>query len=249
MRSVPMVQRARRMIQRRRKPRVMKHSASVELPLPSATPRQAAGLLASAMAIVLASGFAPLDRADWWVENVLPLALLLTLAATLRYWRFSRQAYLAIVVMLAIHELGAHFTYAKVPYDAWLHALTNHSLNAWMGWHRNQFDRLVHLSYGLLFVLPIRELLQRQAMLRGLWLALCTVSFVLATSALYELLEWIGGQYLGDDRAQAFLATQQDPWDAQKDMALALLGALVTLIHARPCKKKGLFIAARAFHN
>lgn len=249
MRSVPMVPRARRMILLRRKPRVMNHSASVELPVSPATPRQAAGLLGTAMAIVLASGVAPLDRADWWVENVLPLALLLTLAATLRYWRFSRQAYLAIVVMLAIHELGAHFTYAKVPYDAWLYALTDHSLNAWMGWHRNQFDRLVHLSYGLLFALPIRELLQRQATLRGLWLALCTVSFVLATSALYELLEWIGGQYLGDDRAQAFLATQQDPWDAQKDMALALLGALVTLIHATLGKKKGLSTAARAFHN
>ncbi|WP_371106087.1 DUF2238 domain-containing protein [Pseudomonas sp. p21] len=126
---------------------------------------------------------------------------------------------------------------------------TDNSLNAWMGWQRNQFDRLVHLSYGLLFVLPIRELLQRQAMLRGAWLALCSVSFVLATSALYELLEWMGGQYLGDDLAQAFLATQQDPWDAQKDMALALLGALVTLINARQCKKKGLSIAARAFRN
>ena len=200
---------------------------------PSAMPRQAAGLLTSAMLLMLASGVAPLDRADWWVENVLPLALLLTLAATSRYWRFSRHAYLAIVMMLAIHELGAHFTYAKVPYDAWLRALTDHSLNAWMGWQRNQFDRLVHLSYGLLFVLPIRELLQRQARLRGGWLALCTVSSVLATSALYELLEWIGGQYLGDDQAQAFLATQQDPWDAQKDMALALLGALVTLLIQR----------------
>lgn len=200
---------------------------------PSATPRQAAGLLTSAMLLMLASGVAPLDRADWWLENVLPLALLLTLAATSRYWRFSRHAYLAIVMMLAIHEIGAHFTYAKVPYDAWLRALTDHSLNAWMGWQRNQFDRLVHLSYGLFFVLPIRELLQRQARLRGGWLALCTVSFVLATSALYELLEWIGGQYLGDDQAQAFVATQQDPWDAQKDMALALLGALVTLLIQR----------------
>jgi len=215
-----------------------KHPALQANFAPSATPRQAAGLLASAALIVLASGVAPLDRADWWLENVLPLALLLTLAATSRYWRFSWHAYLAIVMMLAIHELGAHFTYAKVPYDAWLRALTGHSLNAWMGWQRNQFDRLVHLSYGLLFVLPIRELLQRQALLRGVWLALCTVSLVLATSALYELLEWIGGQYLGDDQAQAFLATQQDPWDAQKDMALALLGALVTLLIQRVGARK-----------
>ncbi len=190
--------------------------------VPSATPRQAAGFLAS--------GLAPLDRADWLVENVLPAALLLTLAVSGRRWRFSPSAYLAIVMLLAIHELGAHFTYAKVPYDAWLNALIGHSLNTAMGWQRNQFDRLVHLSYGLLFVWPIRELLQRQARLNGAWLAVCAVAMVLATSALYELFEWVGGQYLGDDRAQAFLATQKDPWDAQKDMALALVGACACLV-------------------
>ncbi|MBV4491236.1 DUF2238 domain-containing protein [Pseudomonas sp. RD9SR1] len=197
---------------------------------PSATPRQSAALLAVATVMVLASGVAPLDRADWLVENVLPVGLLLSLALTCRRWRFSPAAYLAIVVLLAIHELGAHFTYAKVPYDDWLEALTGHSLNTAMGWQRNQFDRLVHLSYGLLFVWPIKELLQRKAGLNGAWLALGTVSMVLATSALYELFEWVGGQYLGDDRARAFLATQKDPWDAQKDMALALSGAVVCLL-------------------
>ncbi|MDM3885783.1 DUF2238 domain-containing protein [Pseudomonas sp. BCRC 81390] len=194
------------------------------------TPRQTAAFLALATMMVLASGLAPLDRADWLVENVLPVALLLTLALTGRRWRFSPLAYLAIVMLLAIHELGAHFTYAKVPYDAWLGALTGHSLNTAMGWQRNQFDRLVHLSYGLLFVWPIRELLQRRARLNGAWLALCAVAMVLATSALYELFEWVGGQYLGDDRAQAFLATQKDPWEAQKDMALALVGACACLV-------------------
>jgi len=194
------------------------------------TPRQTAAFLALATVMVLASGLAPLDRTDWLVENVLPVALLLTLALTGRRWRFSPLAYLAIVMLLAIHELGAHFTYAKVPYDAWLGALTGHSLNTAMGWQRNQFDRLVHLSYGLLFVWPIRELLQRHARLNGAWLALCAVAMVLATSALYELFEWVGGQYLGDDRAQAFLATQKDPWDAQKDMALALAGACACLL-------------------
>lgn len=200
---------------------------------PPATQCQAAGLLALGALSVLASGLAPLDRADWLIENVLPLALLLGLVLTLRRWRFSLAAYLAILGLLLIHELGAHYTYAKVPYDAWLDTLTGHSLNAWMGWQRNQFDRLVHLSYGLLFTLPIRELLQRQSPLRGGWLVLCTLAMVLATSALYELVEWVGGQYLGDDQAQAFLATQKDPWDAQKDMALALLGSLMCLLGLR----------------
>ncbi|MNP38183.1 Inner membrane protein YjdF [compost metagenome] len=163
------------------------------------------------------------------MENVVPVTVILALAAGLRHRRLSWPAYLAVLLLLAIHELGAHFTYAKVPYEQWMRELTDHSLNATFGWKRNQYDRLVHFSYGLLMVVPLREMLYRQTPLRGGWLAWLALSLVLATSALYELIEWIGGAYLGDDQAQAFLATQKDIWDAQKDMALALLGAIIYL--------------------
>lgn len=186
-------------------------------------------MLATAVVIIIASGIAPRDPVDWMLENVVPVIVILSLAAGLRHGRLSCQAYLAVLLLLAIHELGAHFTYAKVPYEQWVRALTDHSLNEALGWKRNQYDRLVHFSYGLLVVIPFREVLCRQTPLRGGWLALFVLSLVLATSALYELVEWIGGEYLGDDQAEAFVATQKDIWDAQKDMALALLGALICL--------------------
>lgn len=194
----------------------------------TASPTQAATLLAIAVALLIAAGIAPLDRFGWWLESLLPIVLLLGLTLAWRYWQLSFGAYLAILGLLAIHELGAHFTYAEVPYDAWVKASTGHSLDASMGWDRNQYDRLVHFSYGLLMLIPLREALTRLSPLRGLCLTFMAVNLVLSTSALYELVEWVGGEYLGDDQAEAFVATQQDIWDAQKDMALALLGSLLT---------------------
>ncbi|WP_419709895.1 DUF2238 domain-containing protein [Pseudomonas sp. NFX224] len=128
-------------------------------------------MLAAAVATVIASGIAPNDPVDWWLENVVPVIVILGLAAGLRHRRLSWQAYLAVLLLLAIHELGAHFTYAKVPYEEWARALTDHSLNAALGWKRNQYDRLVHFSYGLLVVIPLREMLSRQAPLRGGWIS------------------------------------------------------------------------------
>lgn len=182
-------------------------------------------MLALAVIMLIASGISPHSRMDWLLENALPVGLLLGLAISWRYMRLSASAYCSILALLAIHELGAHYTYAKVPYEAWAQALTEHSLNRSMGWDRNQYDRLVHLSYGALFYLPLREVLLRSIPLRGAWLAFIALNLVLSTSAVYELIEWVGGQYLGEDQAKAFLATQKDPWDAQKDMALAVLGA------------------------
>lgn len=196
---------------------------------PHATPAQAVTLLVLAMATVLASGIMPRHRADWLMENLVPLALILALVVGWRWLRLSWQAYLAILLLLAVHELGAHYTYAEVPYNRWWQSLFDQSLNATMGWQRNQYDRLVHLSYGLLFYRPLRETLWRLTPLRGAWLAFLALNLVLATSALYELIEWVGGQYVGTDTARAFVATQRDPWDAQKDMALALGGALASL--------------------
>ncbi|MFV3381184.1 MULTISPECIES: DUF2238 domain-containing protein [Pseudomonas] len=200
---------------------------------PPATPAQALALLLLAVGLVVASGLAPSHRADWWTENIVPLALLLALTLGWRWLQLSSASSIAILLLLAVHELGAHYTYAEVPYDRWAKALCGQSLDAALGWQRNQYDRLVHLSYGLLFYRPLRETLWRLTPLRGAWLAVLALNLVLASSALYELIEWVGGQYLGKDTAQAFVATQRDPWDAQKDMALALLGALVSCLSGR----------------
>lgn len=200
-----------------------------EVTPPSARPSQALALLVMAVTVLVLAGIAPRDRVGWLLETVLPVTLLLTLGIAWRWLRLSLTAYLAILLLLVIHELGAHYTYAQVPYDQWLRSLSGQSLDSALGWQRNQYDRMVHLSYGLLMVIPLRELLLRMRVAGGLWLAFLSLSLILSTSALYELIEWIGGAFLGDDQAKAFLATQKDPWDAQKDMALALLGAAFSL--------------------
>ncbi|MGG2397255.1 DUF2238 domain-containing protein [Pseudomonas sp. SH1-B] len=206
---------------------------------PSARPATALILLGMGIAVLALAGMAPQDRVSWVLESALPILLLLGLSIAWPWLRFSPGAYLAILALLVVHELGAHYTYAKVPYDQWLRSLSGQSLDDAMGWRRNQYDRLVHFSYGLLIAVPLRELLLRLTPMRGGWLILLTLSLVMSTSASYELIEWIGGEYLGKDQARAFLATQQDPWDAQKDMALALGGAILCCMISLARKRLG----------
>lgn len=173
---------------------------------------------------------APLDRHDWLLENMLVLALAIALLLGHRHYLPSRSAATLIVFYLCIHQLGAHYTYAKVPYDAWWQALTGVSLDQALGWERNQFDRLAHFSYGLLLAYPIREVLIRLGLHPGVWSLVLPVDIVLSTSAVYELIEWFGAEMLPSGQGRTFLATQDDRWDPQKDMALAALGSLIAML-------------------
>src|SRR6266481_1621475 len=74
-----------------------------------------------------------------------------------------------IFVFLSLHLIGAHYTYSLVPYDDWFRAVTGSSPNQLLGWERNNYDRVVHFSYGLLLAYPVREVFLRVARLRGFW--------------------------------------------------------------------------------
>lgn len=172
----------------------------------------------------------PLDRADWLLENVLVVPFIACLVATSRSFPFSRVSYAMIFVFLCIHEIGAHYTYSGVPYDAWFQALTGGTLNSLLGWQRNHFDRLAHFSFGLLLAYPIREIFVRVADARGFWAYYLPLDVTMACSALFELIEWGAAETFGGDLGTAYLGTQGDPWDAQKDMALATLGAVLAML-------------------
>src|SRR6185369_944891 len=122
-----------------------------------------------------------------------------------------------------------HYTYAEVPYDAWFKSLTGHTFNELVGWERNNFDRVVHFCYGLLLAYPIREVFLRVADVKGFWGYFLPLDFTMSTSALYELLEWAVAAVVGSNASNAFLGSQGDPWDSQKDMAMASLGALIAM--------------------
>jgi putative membrane protein len=197
---------------------------------PKAHPRYDLTLLVLFVLIVVAFGISPRSRVDWVLENLLVLLLVGTLVAVSGKFRLSAVSISLVFVFLCIHELGSHYTYAKVPYDSWCSALTGVSLDKALGFRRNHFDRLVHLTYGMLLVYPVREVLLRLTPLRGFWVFFLALNIMLSTSAVYEMVEWIGGAYLGDDTSRAFVGAQNDPWDSQKDMALAVAGAFFSLL-------------------
>jgi putative membrane protein len=187
------------------------------------------------LAIAFAIWFAilainPASRSTWLLENALVFAFVAALAATYRSFPFSRTSYTLIFSFLCLHEVGCHFEYSEVPYDAWFEWLTGTSLNARMGWERNHFDRAIHFAYGLLLTYPIREIFLRVAQVRGFWGYFLPLDVAMSTSLTYELIEWGASVVFGGELGQAYLGTQGDVWDAHKDMALAALGALIAML-------------------
>ncbi|WP_308813307.1 DUF2238 domain-containing protein [Pseudomonas capeferrum] len=174
-------------------------------------------------------GWAPVDRHAWMIENSLVAIGALAVWCTRHLFYWSPRSWLLIVLFLCVHEVGTHYTYPEVPYEPAIAALTGTDLRGVFGWDRNHYDRFVHLCYGLLTALPFREIVLAKCRLTGAWASLIAWSFVLSTSMLYELMEWIGGQYMGGENSTV-VGAQGDAWDAQKDMALAAAGALLVLV-------------------
>jgi putative membrane protein len=172
---------------------------------------------------------APHHRDDWLLENALLFLGVAVLAFSYRALPLSKISYTAIFIFLCLHTIGAHYTYAEVPYDAAIQALTGHTLQELFGWERNHFDRLVHFSYGLLLAYPIREVFLRVANVRGFWGYFLPLDLTMSSSMLYELIEWGAAAVFGGELGAAYLGSQGDVWDAQKDMALASLGAVISM--------------------
>lgn len=196
-----------------------------------ASPRFVAGLGLVAAAFAILSAIDCHYPQDFWLENVLVIVGIVYLGLTYRRAPLSRPSYGLILLFLGLHEVGAHSTFAEVPYDRWSHALFGWRLSEAGGWDRNHYDRLVHLSYGLLLTLPLQETLElRLGPLRGFARAFLPWMLVLGTSSAYELIEWAAAIVFGGDLGQAYLGTQGDVWDSHKDTVLAVLGSTVALV-------------------
>lgn len=171
----------------------------------------------------------PRERGTWLLENALTIVGVGLLAALRRRLLFSRVSYTLIFLFLCLHSIGAHYTYAQVPYDAWFQKLTGRTFNSLVGWERNNFDRVIHFLYGLLLAYPVREIFLRVVNVRGFWGYFLPLDLTMSTSMIYELLEWAAAAIFGGGLGQTYLGTQGDEWDAHKDMALASLGALIAM--------------------
>lgn len=193
--------------------------------------RQYLAILGVIFAIIwIALAISPYDRKDWALENVLAVLLVIVLAWKAKDFPLSRVSYTLIFAFMCLHQIGAHYTYAEVPYNQWFESLFGTTLNDVMGWERNHFDRGVHFLYGLLLVYPIREVFFRVANVKGFWGYFLPLDVTMSTSMLFELFEWAAAEIFGGDLGVAYLGTQGDIWDAHKDMALASLGAAIAML-------------------
>jgi len=171
----------------------------------------------------------PLMFHDFLLENVLTVVAAVLVIGTYRRFRLSNISYTLIFVYMCLHTVGAHYTYALVPYDQWFRSLFGISLTEPFGFRRNHYDRLVHFSFGLLIAYPIREIFLRIANVRGAWGYYLPLDVTMSFSMLYELLEWGAVALFGGELGTAYLGTQGDEWDAHRDMALATFGAVLSM--------------------
>ncbi|WP_447977813.1 DUF2238 domain-containing protein [Candidatus Nitrospira bockiana] len=179
------------------------------------------GLLAVYAVLWVALAISPVDREDWLLENLLAIGLVVTLVATYRRFAFSDLSYLLLTVFMILHAIGAHYTYAKVPFGFWLKEVFDLD--------RNHFDRLVHFAFGLLLAYPVYEVFVRLAKVTPGWALLIAGLAVTSLSGLFEVLEAWVAQVVNPELGTAYLGTQGDEWDAQKDMTMAIIGAVITI--------------------
>jgi putative membrane protein len=175
------------------------------------------------------SCIAPPYRQFLLMQHVPTVLAALLLAYVSNRFVISRLSFTSIILFLCMHTLGARYLYSYTPYDVWSEALLGVNISEIFGFERNHYDRLVHFSYGLLLVVPVQEF-ERRYLRLSLWVSsVLAIEFIIATSASYELLEWLVAVVFTPDWAESFLGQQGDIFDAQKDMALAIAGAVVSI--------------------
>ena len=163
------------------------------------------------------------DYANWMMENTLVIIFLSILAVTYKRFKFSDLTYTFITVYLCLHIYGAMYTYAENPFGYWM--------KDFFHFERNHYDRIVHFSFGFMLAYPMRDFFLNKMKFPD-WVGwLLPIEITLSFSCLYELIEWAVADVFFPEQGIAYLGTQGDIWDAQKDMFMAFCGAvLITLI-------------------
>jgi putative membrane protein len=160
------------------------------------------------------------NMSNWIMENVLTILFLIFLVTTFRRFQFSDLTYLLICVYLCLHVYGSKYTYADNPFGYWLQDVF-HS-------QRNHYDRIVHFSFGFLLAYPMREMFLKWFRFPIMVAWILPIEITLSVSGFYELIEWAVADLFFTEQGDAYLGTQGDIWDAQKDMFLAFSGAILS---------------------
>lgn len=161
------------------------------------------------------------NRDNWYTENVQTILFLIGLSISHKKFKFSDLSYTMITVYLLLHIYGAEYTYAENPFGYWLKEALH--LN------RNYYDRIVHFSFGFLLTYPMRDYFKNHFEWPNWVCWILPIEITLSFSALYELIEWLVADIFFPAEGVAYLGTQGDIWDAQKDMGIAFVGAVIAM--------------------
>jgi putative membrane protein len=164
---------------------------------------------------------APYDRAVWKAENypIMGIAAILVILYLCKV-RFSNVAYALASFLILWHTIGGHYTFERVPFDF----VTN-----LFGWERNNFDRIGHFSVGF-YAFVFMEYFTKWKVITKKWVAyIAAFAIIGSVAAIYEDVEWVYAVKDGGTAGAAFLGSQGDIWDAQKDMFMDMCGALFAL--------------------
>ena len=186
------------------------------------TNRVLQGLLLWLVSLWIITAVNPLFPRDWLIENLLVFIYGVLLVFTYPRFKFSNFSYALFSLFLSLHLIGAHYTYAETPFGFWLQPVFD--------FERNHYDRIVHFSFGLLIAYPFHEVLMRLAQVKKQWSYFLAVSMILAFSAFYEVMEAVVAMLVSPELGNAYLGTQGDEWDAQKDSFLAFSGAIIAML-------------------
>jgi putative membrane protein len=161
------------------------------------------------------------NRANWYTENALTILAMFVLIATYKKFKFSDLSYTLIGIYLLLHMYGAEYTYAENPFGFWLRDIFK--LN------RNYYDRIVHFSFGFLLAYPMREYFKNYFNWPNWVCLVLPCEITLSFSGMYELIEWLVADIFFPAEGIAYLGSQGDIWDAQKDMSIAFIGSILAI--------------------
>lgn len=204
-------------------------TASAEIKLPFSQNRLLQFYLISFFVVWVYTFIGTTNYANWWTENALTIGFLILIITTHKKFKFSDLSYTLLWIYILLHIYGAMYTYAENPFGYWLKDV--------LALERNHYDRIVHFSFGLMLAYPMRDYFLNWFKW-PLWVCwVLPIEITMSFSGLYEIIEFLVADVFFPSEGVAYLGTQGDSWDAQKDMALACSGAIVAMVFSSTLKR------------
>lgn len=178
------------------------------------------------LAITLVRPIYPNEQVLQHVPTLLTLCLL---AVDCRWGKLTTATFLCTIAFLWLHILGARYIYSYVPYDQWCSSIFGFTISERFHLHRNHYDRLVHFAFGWLCLLASFSTIDRMGLLSRTQNLLFSFCIAATFSGVYEVFEWVLAVVMSPQTAEAYNGQQGDLWDAQKDIALAMMGSILAI--------------------